>query len=141
MKQLVYNNLLLIITLRFTCGERKICSAIKKSQNVINMIVDYTFTSARLTATILGRLVSLGEGPPSTNSRDALITWSVHQVRNKKRCIFTSKRPMATTLGRVVAFGEKMLSTNSHNSLMTWTHQVIWQIKNVIYQLVQGHVY
>ena len=32
--------LLLIITLRFTCGERKICSTIKKSQNIMNMIVE-----------------------------------------------------------------------------------------------------
>ena len=31
--------LLLIITLRFTCGERKIWSNIKKSQNIMTMIV------------------------------------------------------------------------------------------------------
>ena len=31
--------LLLIITLGFTCGERKICSTIKKCQNIMNMIV------------------------------------------------------------------------------------------------------
>ena len=37
--QLVYASLLLIITLRFTCGERKIFSTIKKSQNILNMIV------------------------------------------------------------------------------------------------------
>ena len=36
---LVYTSLLLIITLRFTCGESKICSTIKKSQNIMNMIV------------------------------------------------------------------------------------------------------
>ena len=32
-------SLLVIMTLRFTCGEGKICSTIKKSQNVINIIV------------------------------------------------------------------------------------------------------
>ena len=33
-------SLLLIITLRFTCGGRKIYSTIKKSQNILNMILD-----------------------------------------------------------------------------------------------------
>ena len=28
-----------MIALRFTCGERKICSTIKKSQNIMNMVV------------------------------------------------------------------------------------------------------
>ena len=32
-------SLLIVITLRLTCGERKICSTIKKSQNFMNMIV------------------------------------------------------------------------------------------------------
>ena len=41
MKQLVYASLLLIITLRFSCGERKICSTIKKSQNIMNEIVGH----------------------------------------------------------------------------------------------------
>ena len=40
MRQLVYTSLLLIITLRFTCGERKIFSTIKKSQNIMKMIVE-----------------------------------------------------------------------------------------------------
>ena len=35
MRQLVYTSILLIINLRFTCGERKICSTIKKTQNII----------------------------------------------------------------------------------------------------------
>ena len=30
------------ITLHFTCGERKICSTIKRFQNIMNMIVDFT---------------------------------------------------------------------------------------------------
>ena len=30
--------ILLIITFRFTCGERKMSSTIKKSQNIMNMI-------------------------------------------------------------------------------------------------------
>ena len=34
-----YTSLLLIITLRFTYGEKKICSTIKKSGNIMNMIV------------------------------------------------------------------------------------------------------
>ena len=38
-RQLVYTSLLLIIKLRFTCSERKICSTIKKSQNIMNMVV------------------------------------------------------------------------------------------------------
>ena len=41
---LVYTSLLPVIMLRFTCGERKICSTIKKSQN-INMIVNLTMSS------------------------------------------------------------------------------------------------
>ena len=36
-KQLVYNSLLLIITIRFIYGEREICSTVKKSQNIMNM--------------------------------------------------------------------------------------------------------
>ena len=40
MKQLVYTSLLLIITLRFTYGERKIISTIQKSQNIMEMTVD-----------------------------------------------------------------------------------------------------
>ena len=38
MTQLIYTSVLLIITLRFTCGRRKICSAIRKFQNIISMI-------------------------------------------------------------------------------------------------------
>ena len=38
-RQLVYTSLLPIITLRFTFGERKIRSAIKSSENIIDMIV------------------------------------------------------------------------------------------------------
>ena len=38
MRRLVYTSLLLIIMLCFSCGENKICSTFKKSQN-INMIV------------------------------------------------------------------------------------------------------
>ena len=30
------------ITLHFTCGERKICSTIKRFQNIMNMIVGFT---------------------------------------------------------------------------------------------------
>ena len=37
--QLVYTSLLLINRLYFTCGESKIYSTIKKSQNMMNMIV------------------------------------------------------------------------------------------------------
>ena len=40
MRQLVYTSLLLIIALCFTCGERKTRSAIKKSQNIRNIIVE-----------------------------------------------------------------------------------------------------
>ena len=39
MRQFVYTSLLLITTLRFTCGEPKICSIIKKSQTIMNMII------------------------------------------------------------------------------------------------------
>ena len=38
-RQLIYTSLLQIITFHFTCGERKICSTIKKSQNIMNLIV------------------------------------------------------------------------------------------------------
>ena len=41
--QLVYTGSLLIITLRFTCGERKIHSTIKKSQNIMSMIIGSKF--------------------------------------------------------------------------------------------------
>ena len=37
MKQLMYTSLLLIITLRFSCDERKTFSTITKSQNIMNM--------------------------------------------------------------------------------------------------------
>ena len=40
MRHFAYARLLLIITLRFTCGKRKICSVIKISQNIIKMMVD-----------------------------------------------------------------------------------------------------
>ena len=39
MRQLVYTSFLLTIMLRFAFGERKICSTIKKSQNIMNMII------------------------------------------------------------------------------------------------------
>ena len=39
-RQHLYASLLVIITLRFTCSERKICSTIKKSQDIMNMIVE-----------------------------------------------------------------------------------------------------
>ena len=38
-QQLVYNILLVIITFRFNCGEKRNCATIKKSQNIMNMIV------------------------------------------------------------------------------------------------------
>ena len=41
--QLLYTSLLLITILYFTCGERKIYSTIKHSQNIMNMIVDPRF--------------------------------------------------------------------------------------------------
>ena len=44
---LVYVSLLPVIMLLFTCGERKICSSIKKSQNIINMIVNLTMSSIK----------------------------------------------------------------------------------------------
>ena len=51
MSQSLYINLLLITMLHFTCGERNICSTIKESQNIINMIVvidfDFFYRSCR----------------------------------------------------------------------------------------------
>ena len=44
MRQLVDISLLLIITLRLTCADRKIYSLIKKSQNIINTIVGQRYT-------------------------------------------------------------------------------------------------
>ena len=38
MRQFVYARLFLIIMLRFTCGEKKICSNIEKSQYIMDMI-------------------------------------------------------------------------------------------------------
>ena len=49
-KQLIYTSLLLIIVLRFTCGEKKNCSTIKMSQNIMNMIVG---TKLKVKLTIL----------------------------------------------------------------------------------------
>ena len=43
MRQLAHTHLLLIITLRFTCGKRKHFSTIKKSQNIMSMTVDSVF--------------------------------------------------------------------------------------------------
>ena len=45
-RQLVYTRLLLIITRCFTCGKSKICPTIKKSQNIMNMIVCKIFFCA-----------------------------------------------------------------------------------------------
>ena len=45
MRQLVYTGLLLIMTLRFTSEETKIYSTIKKSQNIINMILGKKFNN------------------------------------------------------------------------------------------------
>ena len=42
-KSFVFTTLLLIMVIRFTFGERKICSAIERSQNIMYMIVDITF--------------------------------------------------------------------------------------------------
>ena len=38
-RQLVHTSLLLMIMLHFSFGERKICSSIKKTQNIINIIL------------------------------------------------------------------------------------------------------
>ena len=46
--QLVYTSLLLIITLCLICGERKISATIKKSHNVMKMIVDWVFINNNL---------------------------------------------------------------------------------------------
>ena len=54
-------------------------------------------------------------------------------MTDDKRYISTFTRPIATELDRGVAFDEKMLFIKSHHLLITWIHQVIWQIKNVIY--------
>ena len=43
----IYTSLLLIIMLCFTYGEREICSTIKKSQNILNMIVCNTISTHR----------------------------------------------------------------------------------------------
>ena len=43
MRYLLYTSLLLIITLRFPCGGRKISSTIKKCQNIMNMTVGIKF--------------------------------------------------------------------------------------------------
>ena len=48
MRQLVYTTLLLIITLLFTCDEMKICSDIKMSQNIMNMIAELYQNSAQM---------------------------------------------------------------------------------------------
>ena len=53
MIQIVYASLLLIITLCFICGEGKICSTIKKSQNIMNMIVG-SFTHILAHSGIMG---------------------------------------------------------------------------------------
>ena len=40
--KLIFTIFLLIITLCFTCDKREICSTIKKSQNIMNMIVGFS---------------------------------------------------------------------------------------------------
>ena len=42
----VYTRLLLIILLRFSCGETKICSTIKKPRNIMNMIASLHIISS-----------------------------------------------------------------------------------------------
>ena len=46
---MLYTSLLIIITLRFTCGERKIYSTIKSFQNIMSMVVNILFTVLELT--------------------------------------------------------------------------------------------
>ena len=57
MGQFVYISLLLIITNRFTCGGRKMCASIKKSQNIMNMIVGENTKSSVLDM-ILSKLLT-----------------------------------------------------------------------------------
>ena len=40
-RHVVYTGLLVIITLRFACGEKKICSTIKRPQSIMNTIADW----------------------------------------------------------------------------------------------------
>ena len=47
MRQFVYTSLLLVIMLRFTCGERKTLSTNKKSQNILNMIAEASVKNFR----------------------------------------------------------------------------------------------
>ena len=59
----MYVNLfIIIITLRFTCGERKIGATIKESQNIMNMIIGlyirhYHLRQKKLTLIVLALLV------------------------------------------------------------------------------------
>ena len=57
MRQLVYTSLLLTIMLRFTCGEREVCSTIKNTQNIMNMIADAPSSQKKVRFFILAYLL------------------------------------------------------------------------------------
>ena len=92
--------------------------------------LDYISASTRLMVTILSRLVSYGERPPSTKSHNFLTTKSSDHVTNEKYYFSTS--PVATKLDREVACNGKILFTKSQNPMIESTNRVTWQIGNVI---------
>ena len=47
LRQLVYTVLLIIVTIRFTCGEEKICSNIKEFQNIMTMATFFRYVTHR----------------------------------------------------------------------------------------------
>ena len=83
MRQLVHTILLLIITLRFTCREREICSPIKKSQNIMNLIVGTKF---QLKLTILNLWTKFAEKGYFRSKTKKLYfhvcSWSLHSTLN-----------------------------------------------------------
>ena len=76
MRQLLYTNLLLTITLRFTCDKREICSIIKKSQNAMNMILALAhIQKTRIYESPLVRFENIPFQPGFRNFRQVNITF------------------------------------------------------------------
>ena len=72
----MYTNLLLTITLRFTCGKREICSIINKSQNIMNMILALAhIQKTRICESSLVRFENISFQPGFMNFREVNITF------------------------------------------------------------------
>ena len=84
-RQLVYTSLLLITTFRFTCGERNIRSTIKKSQNIMNMVVAFCI-NIKLFNRVKSTVMQIELALINDRLRVSNISWKISHSSNLQFC-------------------------------------------------------